>query len=75
MTLSPAYPGPRDTAVRRDLCVSDPDPDLLGTAFIWLPWIRIRIGNADPDSGAIGNCPKFTNKPGFLPFEKAFVHS
>jgi hypothetical protein len=34
----------------RDLCVSD--PDLLGTAFIWLPWIRIRIGNADPDPGA-----------------------
>jgi hypothetical protein len=38
----------------RDLCVSDPDPDpdrdLLGSAFIWLPLIRIRIGfNADPD--------------------------
>jgi len=23
-----------------------------GSIFIWLSWIRIRIGNADPDSGA-----------------------
>jgi len=31
--------------------VSDPDP--CGSAFIWLPWIRIRIGNTDldPDPG------------------------
>ncbi len=28
------------------------DPDLNGSAFIWLFWIRIRIGNADPDPGA-----------------------
>jgi hypothetical protein len=27
------------------------DPDQHGSAFIWLSWIRIRIGNADPDSG------------------------
>jgi hypothetical protein len=63
--LSPAYPGPRDTAVRRGICVADahcivdpdpnpgfadahcvvdPDPDPHGSPFIWLPWIRIRIG-------------------------------
>ncbi len=23
-----------------------------GSAFTWLSWIRIRIGNADPDPGA-----------------------
>jgi hypothetical protein len=28
------------------------DPDQYGSALIWLFWIRIRIGNADPDSGA-----------------------
>jgi hypothetical protein len=27
--------------------VLDPDPH--GSALIWLSWIRIRIGNADPD--------------------------
>ncbi len=30
--------------------VSDPDPH--GSVLIWLSWIRIRIGNADPDPGA-----------------------
>jgi hypothetical protein len=34
--------------------VVDPDPH--GVAFIWLSWIRIRIGNAEPDPGAL----KFT---------------
>jgi hypothetical protein len=32
--------------------VVDPDPDSPGSAFIRLSWIRIRIGNADPDPGA-----------------------
>jgi hypothetical protein len=47
----------------------DPDPHL-----IWLSWIRIRIGNADSDPDTEqGNRPKFTNKPDFQPFRKAFV--
>jgi hypothetical protein len=25
------------------------DPDPSGSAFIWLPWIRIRIHSTDPD--------------------------
>jgi|688.fasta_scaffold212130_3 hypothetical protein len=29
----------------------DPNPDS-GPTLIWLSWIRIRIGNADPDTGA-----------------------
>ncbi len=32
------------------------------------------FGNGDPDPGA-WNWPKLTNKPGFLPFKKAFVPS
>jgi hypothetical protein len=43
-----------------------------GSALIWLSWIQIRIGNADPDTGA-WNWPKLTNKPGFLPFKKIVV--
>jgi hypothetical protein len=31
--------------------VVDPDQDQPGYAFIWLSWIWIRIGNADPDPG------------------------
>ncbi len=27
----------------------DPDPDLPESTFIWMSWIRIRIGNADLD--------------------------
>ncbi len=34
------------------------DPDPQGSVLIWLSRIRIRIGNADPDSGA--------SKPGCL---------
>jgi hypothetical protein len=34
------------------LCTSVVDPDPHGSALIWLSWICIRIGNADPDSGA-----------------------
>jgi hypothetical protein len=33
-------------------------------------WIRILVGNADPDSGRKKNGPKLTNKPGFQPFKK-----
>jgi hypothetical protein len=35
--------------------------------LIWLCWIRIRIGYADPDPRA-RKCPKLTNKPDFHPF-------
>jgi len=31
--------------------VSDPDPDPCGSVLKRLPWLRIRIGNADPDPG------------------------
>jgi hypothetical protein len=37
-----------------------------------LSWILIRIGNADPDSGA-RKLTKLTNKPGFQFFKKDFV--
>jgi hypothetical protein len=52
--------------------IVDPDPDLPGSAFIWLHWIRVglRIRIQEP-----GNWPTFTNKPGILPFRKAFVPS
>jgi hypothetical protein len=44
------------------LSSSGGDPDLapLGSAFIWLSWIRIwiRIGNADPDPGALAKIYK-----------------
>ncbi len=45
-----------------------------GSALVWLSWIwiRIRIGNAYPDTEA-RNWPKLTNKPDFQPFKKAFV--
>jgi hypothetical protein len=33
------------------LAVVDPKRDPPGSAFIWLPWIRIRNGNADPEHG------------------------
>ncbi len=45
----------------------DPDPDLPGSAFIWLLWIRIRIGNANPDPGA-WKLAKIYKKKCFLPF-------
>jgi hypothetical protein len=32
-------------------CISVSDPDPHGTALILLSWVRIRIGNADPDKG------------------------
>jgi hypothetical protein len=28
------------------------DPDSPGSAFFWPSWIRVRIGNADPDPDA-----------------------
>ncbi len=54
------------TRLERDLPISVSQPNLLtlehytgifycygsGSAFIWLSWIRIRFGNADPDWGA-----------------------
>jgi hypothetical protein len=36
----------------RSLFFSVVDSDLQRSAFIWLSWIWIRIGNADPDPGA-----------------------
>jgi len=38
--------------------VSDPDSDPCGSVLEWLPWIRIRIGNTDPDPGESKWCPK-----------------
>ncbi len=52
----------------------DPDPDSPASAFIWLSLIRIRIGNANPDTGA-WKLAKIYHKPGFLPFKEAFVPS
>ncbi len=45
---------PVDLAKKRyvKIIVVDPDSDTHGSAFIWLSWIRIRIGNVDPDPGA-----------------------
>jgi hypothetical protein len=40
--------------------VVDLDPDPLGSAFIWLFWIRIRFGNANPDQDP--GARKLTNK-------------
>jgi len=36
--------------------VSDPDP--CGSVLKWPPWIRILIGNTDPDPGQSKWCPK-----------------
>ncbi len=58
----------------------DPDPDLLGTAFIWLPWIRIRIGfNADPDPGFYLNVdpdtdPECGSDPGAWQLSKIYKY-
>jgi len=38
------------------ISVSDPDP--CGSVLKWLPWIRIRIGNTDPDPGQSKWSPK-----------------
>jgi hypothetical protein len=44
------------------ISVVDPHP----SALIWLSWIRIRIGNEDPDPDMGANkLPKLTNKPEF----------
>jgi len=34
------------------------DPDPCGSVLKWLPWIRIRIGNTDPDPGQSIWCPR-----------------
>jgi hypothetical protein len=39
-----------------------------GSALIWQSWIRIRIGNADPDPGAM-KLTKINKKPGLLPLK------
>jgi hypothetical protein len=49
--------------------VADPDPH--GSAFIWLSWIRICIGNADRIWIQAWKLTKISNKPHFLPFKKA----
>jgi len=38
--------------------VADPDPDPHGYAFTFVGWIRILIGNTDPDPGG----PKMKHK-------------
>jgi hypothetical protein len=48
-------------------CGSDPHR----SAFIWLSWIRIRIGNADPDPGA-WKLNKIYKQIWVLPFQKGF---
>jgi len=40
------------------IIVSDLDADPCGSVLKWLPWIRIRIGNANPDPGQSKWCPK-----------------
>ncbi len=52
--------------------VVDSGPDPHGSSLIWLSWIRIRIGNADPYLGA----RKLTkiNKETWIPaFKRAFA--
>ncbi len=54
--------------------VVDLDPDPLGSAFIWLSWIRIRTHTVLVMRIRIqehGSWTKFTNKPGFLPQKKS----
>ncbi len=48
--------------------VFDPDPH--DSALILLSWIRIRIGNADPDQRIL---PKLTIKSDSHPFKMAFL--
>ncbi len=54
-SLSPLLPFPVQTKSKVNTVVRtsvvDPDSTGSGSAFIWLSWIRIRIGNADPDPG------------------------
>jgi hypothetical protein len=58
------------TARPYDSAAADPDPH--GSALIWLSWIRIRIGNADPDPG-IRKFIKINRYTWFLAFRMAFV--
>ncbi len=52
------------------------DPHPHRSALNWRSWIRIQITitEPDPDPGT-WKLIKITNKPGFLPFKKAFVSS
>jgi hypothetical protein len=47
----------------------DPDSDLHGSTLIWLSWIRIRMGNVDPDPGT-RKLTKISNPTSFLPFKR-----
>jgi hypothetical protein len=47
------------------------DPDPPESAFIWLSWIRIRIGNVDPDPGA-WKFVKINKETRFSAFQKGF---
>jgi len=40
------------------------DPGPCGSVLKWLPWIRIRIGNTDPDPGQSEWCPEGGGKSG-----------
>ncbi len=68
----PKIPSDEKKIIRRYPRFFQMDPEQHGSAFIWLSWLRIGIRNSNPDPGA-WKFTKITNKPGFLPFEKAFV--
>ena len=55
----------------KPLCGSVVDPNPHGSAFIWLSWIRIRMGNADLDPGA-WKLTKFYKHIRFSAFKKGF---
>ncbi len=48
------------------------DPDPHGSALIWLSWVRIRIGNADPDPGT-RKYNKINRKTWFPAIQNGFV--
>jgi len=50
--------------------VADPDPCV--SVLKWLPWIRVRIGNTDPDPGQSKWRPKRENNQRFQ-LEKSFM--
>jgi hypothetical protein len=52
----------------------DPDPDPHGSTMIWLFWVRILIGIADPDPGA-WNLIKINKYTWFPAFQQTFVPS
>ncbi len=59
-------------------CCGSGPADSQRSPLNWLSWIRIRISTVLGMRIRIHkhwNWPKFTNKPGFLPFKKAYVPS